>query len=124
MIFLGVVSVIFFLAADPIIGFFTQDPRVKEVAISALKIICVGYVFFGYGMVLSHAFNGAGDTKTPLLINFVVFWLIQIPLAYYLAVHLDWKSTGVFVTIAFSHSLQAVVSIVLFRRGKWKETKV
>lgn len=124
MIFLGMVSVIFFLGADPIIGFFTQQPSVKEVAISALKIICIGYVFFAYGMVITQAFNGAGDTKTPLWINFGVFWLFQIPMAYYLSVVLDWQATGVFVSIAISHSVHAVVAMIIFRRGKWKQSVV
>ncbi|RED93179.1 MATE family efflux transporter [Marinoscillum furvescens] len=124
MLFLGVVSVIFFIAADPIIGLFSQGDLVQDIGASALKIICVGYVFFAYGMVISQAFNGAGDTKTPLIINFFVFWIIQIPLAYWLAVTLDWQANGVFFTIAFSHSLQAVVSIFLFRRGKWKTVAV
>ncbi|MFT7197329.1 MAG: putative MATE family efflux protein [Marinoscillum sp.] len=124
MLFLGMVSVVFFLAADPIIGIFTKEPIAKEIATNALKIICIGYVFFAYGMVIGQSFNGAGDTKTPLLINFVVFWLIQIPLAYYLAVYLDWQSTGVFVTISFCHSLQALISIYIFRKGYWKTVQV
>lgn len=113
-----------FLAADPIIGIFTKEPIAKEIATNALKIICIGYVFFAYGMVIGQSFNGAGDTKTPLLINFVFFWLIQIPLAYYLAVYLDWQSTGVFVTISFCHSLQALISIYIFRKGYWKTVQV
>lgn len=133
MIFLGLVSVIFYLGADPIIGLFGQEPGVNgfgdgnivhSIGVSALKIICVGYVFFAYGMVISQAFNGAGDTKTPLIVNFFVFWVIQIPLAYWLSVMLDWQANGVFFTIAFCHSLQAVISIVLFRRGKWKTVTV
>lgn len=129
MIFLGIVAVIFFMAAEPIIWVFNQNPSLKDlgegetvrqIGVSALKIICCGYIFFAYGMVISQAFNGAGDTKTPLVVNFFVFWLIQIPLAYWLAVVLDWQATGVFITIAFCHSLQAVISIFLFRRGKWK----
>ncbi|WP_421870539.1 MATE family efflux transporter [Marinoscillum sp.] len=124
MIFLGLVSIVFFLAADPIIGLFEQGPIVQGIGVSALRIICFGYVFFAYGMVISQAFNGAGDTKTPLVVNFFVFWLIQIPLAYWLSVSLDWQAKGVFFTIAFCHSLQAVICIVLFKRGKWKTVDV
>ncbi|MFT6868014.1 MAG: putative MATE family efflux protein [Cyclobacteriaceae bacterium] len=124
MIFLGLVSVIFYLAAEPIIGIFTQHPAVMDIGISALHIICFGYVFFAYGMVISQAFNGAGDTKTPLIVNFFVFWVIQIPLSYWLAVMLDWQAEGVFFTIALCHSLQAVISVLLFRRGKWKTVDV
>ena len=103
---------------------FGESSTVKEIGVSALKIICCGYIFFAYGMVISQAFNGAGDTRTPLIVNFFVFWVIQIPMAYYLAVVLDWQATGVFFTIAFAHSLQAIVSIYLFRRGKWKTMTV
>ncbi len=133
MVFLGIVAVVFFVAAEPIIWLFNQSPgvesngesaQVKAIGVSALRIICCGYIFFAYGMVISQAFNGAGDTKTPLIINFFVFWVVQIPLAYWLAVSLDWQATGVFITIAFAHSLQAVVSILLFRRGKWKSMTV
>lgn len=120
MIFLGSLSVVFFFGAEPIIGLFTQDMAVLSIAVSALKIICFGYVFFAYGMVISQAFNGAGDTKTPLMVNFVVFWLVQIPLAYLLAITFDWREQGVFFTIAFCHSLQAIISIFIFRMGKWK----
>ncbi|WP_258098117.1 MATE family efflux transporter [Marinoscillum pacificum] len=134
MIFLGIVAVIFFVAAEPIIWIFNQSPSahevdassdtVREIGVSALKIICCGYIFFAYGMVISQAFNGAGDTKTPLIVNFFVFWIIQIPMAYWLAVSLDWQATGVFFTIAFAHSLQAIISVILFRRGKWKTMTV
>jgi putative MATE family efflux protein len=124
MIFLGSVSVLFYIFAAPIISLFSTDPAVLDIGVSALRIICFGYIFFAYGMVISQAFNGAGDTTTPLLINVVVFWIIQIPLSYWLAVSLDWQADGVFFTIAFCHSLQAVISVLLFKRGKWKEVKV
>jgi putative MATE family efflux protein len=124
MIFLGVVSVVFYLAAEPILGLFTDVSTVLEIGIEGLHIVCLGYVFFAFGMVISQAFNGAGDTKTPLIVNFFVFWIIQIPLAYILSVEMDWQATGVFISIALCHSLQAVVILLLFRRGKWKQTKV
>ncbi len=120
MLFLGTISVVFFLAADPILSIFSSDENVLEIGTDALKIICLGYIFFAYGMVISQAFNGAGDTKTPLIINFFVFWVFQIPLAYWLAVILDWQSNGVFTSIALAHSLQAVISVLIFRKGKWK----
>ncbi|MEO9474809.1 MAG: MATE family efflux transporter [Cyclobacteriaceae bacterium] len=124
MLFLGGVSILFYIAAEPIIQIFSLEPHVIDVGVSALRIICIGYVFFAYGMVISQAFNGAGDTKTPLWINLVVFWVIQIPLAYVLSTVLDWRVNGVLFTIAFCHSLQAVICIYLFRRGKWKDVSV
>jgi Na+-driven multidrug efflux pump len=90
-------------------------------ACRGLRIISYGYVFYAWAMVMMQAFNGAGDTATPTWIN---FWLFQIPLAWLLAMPLGLGPTGVFVAIALSYSLSAVVGIVLFRRGTWKEKKV
>lgn len=123
-IFLALISVIYFITADTLVGFFDKDPVVLSFGVDALKIICCGYIFFSYGMVVSQAFNGAGDTRTPTLINIFVFWMVQIPLSYILAVMLGLGAKGVFIAISISLSLWAVVAIVLFRRGKWKEVKV
>jgi putative MATE family efflux protein len=122
--FLLSLSVIFFLLADPILNLFSPEPQVQAVGVSALKIICVGYIFFSYGMVIGQAFNGAGDTRTPMWISLVVFWMIQIPLSYYLAVPLGWNTEGIFVCIAFAHSLYAIAAIWFFKRGKWKLKEV
>lgn len=123
--FLFAVSVVFFVFADPILSLlFKAKAAELAVAISALQIICLGYIFFSYGMVIGQAFNGAGDTFTPMMISLVVFWFIQIPLAYGLAIHLDWKSNGVFASIAICHSLYAIAAITIFKWGRWKLTKV
>ena len=122
--FLLGVSIVFFIFAGPILAFFTDEVNVAAIGKSALKIICCGYIFFAYGMVLSQAFNGAGDTKTPMFISLIVFWIIQIPLAYYLAVSLDWQGNGVFISIAVAHSLYAIFSMIVFKRGKWKLVEV
>jgi len=124
MIFMGVVSVLFFLVAEKLIILFNNDPVVVSQGASALRIFCLGYLFFAYGMVVSQSFNGAGDTRTPTIINLLVFWVIQIPLAYVLAIHFQLEAMGVFITIAFSHSLHALVSIFWFRKGYWKLVKV
>jgi putative MATE family efflux protein len=122
--FLLLISLAFIFFAQPIVAIFTEDPIVSEIAKSGLQIICCGYIFFAYGMVLSQAFNGAGDTKTPMYISFIVFWVIQIPLAYYLAVILDWQGNGVFLSIAVAHSLYALIAMLLFKRGNWKSVQV
>lgn len=123
-IFLILVAVVFSFFADQVLSIFNQSGHVLEVATNALTIICFGYVFFAYGMVVGQGFNGAGDTKTPMYISLGVFWFIQIPLAYYLSITLDWQANGVFFCIAFCHSLYAIVAIALFKRGKWKTVKV
>lgn len=123
-IFLVVIAVVFYIFSESILSIFGGTENARAIGIQALRIICFGYIFFAYGMVIGQAFNGAGDTFTPLIISFVVFWLIQIPLAYLLALVYDWGPNGVFFCIAFCHSLYAIIAIALFRRGKWKEVKV
>nr|MBP6696581.1 polysaccharide biosynthesis C-terminal domain-containing protein [Flavobacteriales bacterium] len=90
----------------------------------ALRIICLGYFFYGYGMVLAQAFNGAGDTLTPTWMNVICFWMIEIPLAWLLARELAWGPEGVFASVAIAESFLAVLSAWLFFRGKWKLVKV
>jgi len=123
-IFLTIVAVLFSIFAEQVLSIFNQTGLVLETAISALRIICFGYIFFAYGMVLSQAFNGAGDTKTPMYISIVVFWLIQIPMAYFMAITLGWEGNGVFISIAVAHSIYAVVAIWVFKKGNWKSVEV
>jgi putative MATE family efflux protein len=124
MIFLGGATAAFFFLGDHLAGLFTQEPAVISVASSGLKIITLGYIFFGLGMVMVQAFNGAGDTRTPAIINILVLWVLEIPLAYLLAVYFDFGVTGIFVTIACSHSTHALISWWVFRKGKWKTVKI
>jgi putative MATE family efflux protein len=124
MIFLGVVTVLFFVLAKPILGFFTDDAAVLKSGIECLQIVSLGYIFYAYGMVISQAFNGAGDTTTPTILNFFGFWTFQIPLAYVLAITAGFGPTGVFAAISIAESCIAVVGILIFRRGKWKTVKI
>lgn len=124
VIFLGIIGTIFLIFARPVIMIFTPEAAVVGFGTLSLQIICFGYVFFAYGMVLVQAFNGAGDTKTPTVINIFVFWIFQIPFAYFLAVTLNWGPAGVFWAIAIAHSVLAVVGLVIFRQGRWKLIKV
>lgn len=124
MAFLLLVGIVFAFFAKDFIGIFTNEPRVIEIGVLCLQIVCLGYVFFAFGMVIVQSLIGAGDTLSPTLINFVCFWLIEIPLAYYLAKSLAWGPSGVFWAIAISESILAVVAIFVFRRGRWKRMKV
>ncbi|MBR9921924.1 MAG: MATE family efflux transporter [Bacteroidetes bacterium] len=124
MLFLLSVSVLFFLTAEPLIGLFSQDAAVVSAGVLSLKIFCVGYTFFAYGMVITQAFNGAGDTRTPTAINIFCFWLLEIPLAYFLAILSDWGPSGVYWAIAISEATLAVIAVFLFRRGRWKLVEV
>jgi putative MATE family efflux protein len=120
MAFLGVVSVVFTLAARPIVSLFTHDPAVIPFGVDCLRIVALGFVFYAWGMVLTAAFNGAGDTRTPTLLNLFVFVCWEVPLAYVLAVTLHFGPRGVYWAIAIAFSTLAVVSALMFRRGKWK----
>jgi putative MATE family efflux protein len=124
MVFLGVISVVFGLSAKPLIAIFNSNPLVMGHGILSLRVICLGYLFFAYGMVISQALNGAGDTKTPTIINVFCFWLIQIPLAYLLAVSLKMGPAGVVSAITLCFSIHALVCIYVFRLGLWKKVKV
>jgi putative MATE family efflux protein len=122
--FLGSIGLAFVLFAEPIVRMFTPEPAVSAYAVSCLRIVASGFLFYAYGMVITQSFNGAGDTLTPTLLNLVVFWLWEIPLAYVLSVPMGWGPTGVFVSIAVAFSTLAVASAVIFRRGAWKTKMV
>jgi putative MATE family efflux protein len=122
--FLVAIGGAFLLGAPWLVDRFTRDPEVAGYAVSYLRIVSLGFPFYGYGMVLSQSFNGAGDTRTPTLINLAVFWALQIPLAWLLSHHTSLRAYGVFVTLAGSFSVFAVVSVLAFRRGAWKRTRV
>ncbi len=122
--FLGAISLIFLIFSNAIVGFFTNEPNVQAIGRDALHIVAYGFVFYGFGMVLETAFNGAGDTWTPTYLNFFIFWLFEIPLAYLLAYRFGFGARGVFWAITIAFSLLAVVSAILFKRGKWKLKQV
>jgi Na+-driven multidrug efflux pump len=118
--FLGGVGVLFLIFAPSITGWFTQDAEVARTATIALRIMSSGFLFYAYGGVLTSAFNGAGDTWTPTWINLGVFWLWEIPLAWALAHPLGMGPVGAFIAVTVAFSSLAVVSALVFRRGKWK----
>jgi putative MATE family efflux protein len=124
MIFLGCVSLFFFFISEPIMRFFTQEQLVIDNGTLCLQVVAFGYILYGYGMVVTQSFNGAGDTKTPTILNLIGFWGFQIPLAYSLAILLKLGPLGVFLAIAVAESIMAVTGILIFRRGKWKEIKI
>ena len=122
--FLSLIGVAFLLGAPALVRLFTDDPEVSHHAIRYLRIVSLGFPFYAFGMVLSQSFNGAGDTRTPTGINVLVFWVVQIPLAWALSQHAALGPSGVFITLGACFSLFAALSLVLFRRGRWKETRV
>ncbi|MDQ1613124.1 MAG: hypothetical protein QOG00_3055 [Pyrinomonadaceae bacterium] len=124
VVFLAIVACVFVVFTERIIGIFTTDANVIAYGVSSLRIISYGFIFYGFGMVMVQAFNGAGDTFTPTVINLFCYWLFQIPLAYSLAIHLGFGARGVFMAIPIAETLLTVLAVIYFRRGRWKVMKV
>ena len=124
MIFLIAVSFIYFFFNEPLMRIFTDDARVIAIGGEWLQILSYSFFVYGWWMVSTQAFNGAGDTKTPTKINLVFFWLIQIPLSYFLAIQLEWQHSGVFWAVFISETSVGLFTLWLFKRGKWKTVKV
>ncbi|HMB93197.1 MAG TPA: MATE family efflux transporter, partial [Rhodothermales bacterium] len=118
--FLGLIAFLMWLQAEELIMIFTDNAAVISYGADCLRIVSYTYVFFAFGMVTSQAFNGAGDTTTPTWINFFCYWLVQIPLAYVLAHPLGMGASGVFAAVAIVQAVLALVSVVVFRMGRWK----
>ena len=121
---LGGISLLFIAFAGPIIRFFTGDPSIVPWGTACLRLVSVGFVFYAYGMVLTSAINGAGDTWTPALLNALCFWVFEVPLAWALSRSTDLGPRGVFVAITIAFSTLALASAWVFRRGRWKTRAV
>ena len=124
MLVLSVVGAVLAIFAPNIAHFFTTDTSITAVASDTLRIVALGFPFYAWGMVLSESFNGAGDTQTPTLLNLFVFWLWEIPLAYFLAIKLGLGPRGIYIAMTVAFSTLAVASALIFRRGGWKTRQV
>jgi putative MATE family efflux protein len=122
--FMAIITLLFLFAATPIVQFINPDPEVQAFSINVLHIVSIGYVFYGVGMVLTNSFNGAGDARTPVIINLFCCWVFQIPLAWMLAIRLKMGPEGVFWAILITETGISIVSFLVFRRGRWKQVKV
>jgi putative MATE family efflux protein len=123
-IFMGTICVLFMVLAGYIASFFTKEPTVVAYAVSTIRIVSSGFLFYGIGMVYLNALNGAGDTRTPTIINFFAYWCFQIPLAYFLSKVMHMGPTGVFIAIPVAETSTAVAAWLVFRKGKWKHKKI
>lgn len=124
MIFMGSVMIIFFLFGNNLAAFFSNNQEVVSNAAKCLSIFAMGYLFYAFGMVLVQSFNGAGDTRTPTIMNLFVFWMLQIPLAYFLAIYWGIGAEGAYYSIVISESIFSISGYFLFKRGRWKTIKV
>ena len=118
--YMGALAAVCLLFTNQICGFFTDDPAVRATAVTCLRCISVGNICYAWGMVLVQAFNGAGDTRTPLMINIFCYWCFQIPLAWTLSVPLHAGPIGIFIAVPATETLATISSFILFRQGKWK----
>ena len=124
IIFMALITVFTFTLGEWFISFFTNDVAVQRIAVDAIRIVSLGYIFYGIGMVMMNAFNGAGDTWTPTWINLIGFWFFQIPLGYVLAKFLNMGPEGVFIAIPVAETCIAIAAFLVFRKGRWKLKKV
>lgn len=124
MLFLAAVTLVMEVFPEPIIYAFASGEEVQQYALSTVRIVASGYIFYAWGMVAMQAFNGAGDTKTPTWITFWALWVVQLPLAWFLAFYLKWGPTGVLWAIPIAECIFAGAAVIMFRKGRWKATKV
>jgi putative MATE family efflux protein len=124
MILMGSIGLLFILVPGAILRLFTADAAILFYGIKALRIVSMGFAFYGLGMVLMNAINGAGDTLAPTKMNFLCFWLIEIPLAYLLGLYLNWAQNGIFISIVIAESCLSLIALYWFRRGSWKAVTV
>src|SRR3984893_2448844 len=124
MLFLGAIGVFFIFFAEPSVRLFTHDPEVVPLAASCLRILSYGNIGYAYGMVMLQVFNGAGDTVTPTIVNSFGFWVLEIPLAYTLAIPLHMQARGAFISSVAAEGAIAVAGIILFKQGRWKRQKI
>tara|TARA_R110002110_G_scaffold414951_1_gene646801 strand:+ start:95170 stop:96609 length:1440 start_codon:yes stop_codon:yes gene_type:complete len=124
MVFLVAVSFVYYFYSEELIGIFSPDPTVIRIGAEWMRILAYSYFVYGWWMVSVQAFNGAGDTRTPTWINLIFFWMIQIPLSWWLAIRLDWQESGVFWAVFVSETAVGLFTLWLFTRGTWKNYKV
>ena len=122
--FLVIVSVVYFFFNQSLMQIFTSNSQVIAIGSEWIRILSYSYLIYGWWMVSTQAFNGAGDTKTPTKINLVFFWMIQIPLSYVLAIQFGWQHSGVFWAVFFSETSAGLFTLWLFSRGAWKRMQV
>lgn len=123
-IFMGILGLVSVVLAPQIVGLFSSEAEVVRIGTSCIQILGIGYPMYAVGMIVIQALNGAGDTYTPSGLNFICFWMLQIPLAYWLAEPMGIGPNGVFISIIVSESALTVMGVLVFRRGKWKSQDV
>ncbi len=124
MLFLAAIIVVFLLFARNIVGWFPIDEEVLIHGTRCLQFVSTGYIFYAYGIGIDQSFNDAGDPRTPAILGFIVFWLFQIPFAYFMAKSLELGQDGVHIGIVTAETATVIVSILLFRMGKWKAVRI
>jgi putative MATE family efflux protein len=123
-IFMTVLGILMLIFAPQIVSWFSTEPEILRYGTSCLRILGIGYPMYAVGMIVIQALNGAGDTRTPSILNFICFWLLQIPLSYWLATAVGFGPNGVFIAIVIAESLLTILGVLVFRGGKWRLQQV
>jgi putative MATE family efflux protein len=123
-IFMACSGVFLIAFAQAITSLFSNEPEVLRWGTSCMQILGLGFPMYAVGMVMVQALNGAGDTSTPALLNLICFWLVQIPLAFYLATETPLGPNGAFIAIVVAESLLTILAVLTFRNGAWKQQSV
>jgi Na+-driven multidrug efflux pump len=124
MLYLGLISIVFIIFPSPLVAIFSSEPAVVKTAVACLTIFGIAFISYGWGMILMQAFNGAGDTLTPTVINFFAFWVFQIPIAWLLAVHYSIGPKGAFWAVPLADFFLTLTALFVFRKGNWKTQKI
>lgn len=124
MLVLGLTGALFWIFAPSLVSWFSETSDVRAVATYGLRAMSLGFPLYALGMVLEQSFNGAGDTRTPSWMNFFVFWVLQLPSAWWFSQKTDLGFKGVFMAVPLAYSALALVSALFFRRGSWKTQQV
>jgi Na+-driven multidrug efflux pump len=124
MVFLGIIGLFLIIFPKPLITIFINEPEVVSKGVVSLRLIALGLLFYAFGLVIVQALNGAGDTAAPMKINIFCYWLVEIPLAWFLAIPLGMKEKGVYAAIIIAESMTSIMGVIVFRRGRWKKKQV
>ncbi|MCD9615730.1 MATE family efflux transporter [Chryseobacterium gleum] len=124
MTYLVLVALFWQIAAEYVVKFFTTEPEVARYAVQYIHVVSMAYLLLGFTMVISRALNAAGNIMQVTLLYLVMFYVIQLPLAYLLGVRFQWELRGIFTAIVSSEIVLAVLFLMIFKNGKWKTIKI
>jgi len=112
------------LFAPQVMATFSRDAETSSIGAHVIRMLSIGYLGLALNYVFDAAQAGAGDTLSPMVINLISVWLIQVPLAYLLSQLVGLRTDGVWLALVLSWILQATLMGLRFRQGRWKLKQV